>query len=170
MRLVSSLFQQKFDDNYIFLSHHALQVMHVLGFDPHAFAHFRDERKRRRSQVIYTGYLPCLQMFSDHLIFCKIAIYYVLMQNKVISFQSHLRFLKRHGWNLSPLFLSLSCSHISFSSLMFIWFNGVICQYRSVFCSITNLSSCTRELSTKNGNEWEIMSKNEHTRRTFDRK
>lgn len=28
------------------------QVMHVLGFDPHAFAHFRDERKRRRSQVI----------------------------------------------------------------------------------------------------------------------
>lgn len=29
-----------------------IQVMHVLGFDPHAFAHFRDERKRRRSQVI----------------------------------------------------------------------------------------------------------------------
>lgn len=28
------------------------EVMHVLGFDPHAFAHFRDERKRRRSQVI----------------------------------------------------------------------------------------------------------------------
>lgn len=27
------------------------EVMHVLGFDPHAFAHFRDERKRRRSQV-----------------------------------------------------------------------------------------------------------------------
>ena len=27
------------------------QVMHVLGFDPHAFSHFRDERKRRRSQV-----------------------------------------------------------------------------------------------------------------------
>lgn len=27
------------------------QVMHVLGFDPHAFAHFRDERKRRRGQV-----------------------------------------------------------------------------------------------------------------------
>ena len=27
------------------------QVMHVLGFDPHAFAHFRDERKRRRNQV-----------------------------------------------------------------------------------------------------------------------
>lgn len=25
--------------------------MHVLGFDPHAFAHFRDERKRRRGQV-----------------------------------------------------------------------------------------------------------------------
>ncbi|XP_024039919.1 uncharacterized protein LOC18041730 isoform X1 [Citrus clementina] len=28
------------------------EVMHVLGFDPHAFSHFRDERKRRRSQVI----------------------------------------------------------------------------------------------------------------------
>ncbi|KAJ4815085.1 Leishmanolysin-like peptidase [Rhynchospora pubera] len=27
------------------------EVMHVLGFDPHAFAHFRDERKRRRSEV-----------------------------------------------------------------------------------------------------------------------
>ncbi|XP_047327274.1 leishmanolysin-like peptidase [Impatiens glandulifera] len=27
------------------------EVMHVLGFDPHAFAHFRDERKIRRSQV-----------------------------------------------------------------------------------------------------------------------
>lgn len=27
------------------------EVMHVLGFDPHAFAHFRDERKRRRIQV-----------------------------------------------------------------------------------------------------------------------
>lgn len=26
--------------------------MHVLGFDPHAFAHFRDERKRRRSRVL----------------------------------------------------------------------------------------------------------------------
>jgi leishmanolysin len=28
------------------------EVMHVLGFDPHAFTHFRDERKRRRGQVI----------------------------------------------------------------------------------------------------------------------
>ncbi|XP_028803046.1 leishmanolysin [Neltuma alba] len=28
------------------------EVMHVLGFDPHAFAHFRDERKRRRNLVI----------------------------------------------------------------------------------------------------------------------
>ncbi|PKA49613.1 leishmanolysin [Apostasia shenzhenica] len=27
------------------------EVMHVLGFDPHAFAHFRDERKRRRSKL-----------------------------------------------------------------------------------------------------------------------
>ncbi|KAK6115379.1 hypothetical protein DH2020_007648 [Rehmannia glutinosa] len=27
------------------------KVMHVLGFDPHAFAHFRDERKRRRTRV-----------------------------------------------------------------------------------------------------------------------
>lgn len=28
------------------------EVVHVLGFDPHAFAHFRDERKRRRSKVV----------------------------------------------------------------------------------------------------------------------
>jgi hypothetical protein len=28
------------------------EVMHVLGFDPHAFTHFRDERKRRRGQVL----------------------------------------------------------------------------------------------------------------------
>ncbi|KAF3556911.1 hypothetical protein F2Q69_00012693, partial [Brassica cretica] len=27
------------------------EVMHVLGFDPHAFAHFRDERRRRRTEV-----------------------------------------------------------------------------------------------------------------------
>ncbi|GJX14999.1 hypothetical protein Tco_0206757 [Tanacetum coccineum] len=27
------------------------QVIHVIGFDPHTFTHFRDERKRRRSQV-----------------------------------------------------------------------------------------------------------------------
>ena len=27
------------------------EVMHVLGSDPHAFAHFRDERKRRRTEV-----------------------------------------------------------------------------------------------------------------------
>nr|XP_043617786.1 leishmanolysin-like [Erigeron canadensis] len=27
------------------------EVIHVLGFDPHAFTHFRDERKRRRIQV-----------------------------------------------------------------------------------------------------------------------
>ncbi|XP_020202668.1 leishmanolysin isoform X1 [Cajanus cajan] len=27
------------------------EVMHVLGFDPHAFAHFRDESKRRRNKV-----------------------------------------------------------------------------------------------------------------------
>ncbi|KAE8718167.1 Metalloendopeptidase / zinc ion binding protein isoform 3 [Hibiscus syriacus] len=27
------------------------EVMHVLGFDPHAFSHFRDGRKRRRSKV-----------------------------------------------------------------------------------------------------------------------
>lgn len=28
------------------------EVVHVLGFDPHAFSHFRDERKRRRARVI----------------------------------------------------------------------------------------------------------------------
>ncbi|XP_071710687.1 uncharacterized protein [Rutidosis leptorrhynchoides] len=27
------------------------EVIHVLGFDPHAFTHFRDERKRRRTRV-----------------------------------------------------------------------------------------------------------------------
>ncbi|CAI8606411.1 unnamed protein product [Vicia faba] len=27
------------------------EVMHVLGFDPHAFTHFRDERRRRRNKV-----------------------------------------------------------------------------------------------------------------------
>ncbi|XP_051150970.1 uncharacterized protein LOC127265279 [Andrographis paniculata] len=27
------------------------EVMHVLGFDPHAFSHFRDESKRRRTRV-----------------------------------------------------------------------------------------------------------------------
>ncbi|XP_078435512.1 metalloendopeptidase / zinc ion binding protein [Wolffia australiana] len=32
------------------------EVMHVLGFDPHAFAHFRDERKRRRRQVTVQTY------------------------------------------------------------------------------------------------------------------
>lgn len=47
------------NNNAIYLIHHhvlfyTLQVMHVLGFDPHAFAHFRDERKRRRSQVNYS--------------------------------------------------------------------------------------------------------------------
>jgi hypothetical protein len=36
-----------------------MQVMHVLGFDPHAFAHFRDEQKRRRSEVCY-AFLPML--------------------------------------------------------------------------------------------------------------
>nr|GEV43372.1 reverse transcriptase domain-containing protein [Tanacetum cinerariifolium] len=28
-----------------------VKVMHILGFDDHAYTHFRDERKRRRSQV-----------------------------------------------------------------------------------------------------------------------
>ena len=32
------------------------EVMHVLGFDPHAFTHFRDERKRRRGQVLSNGF------------------------------------------------------------------------------------------------------------------
>lgn len=31
------------------------EVIHVLGFDPHAFAHFRDERKRRRNKVWTLG-------------------------------------------------------------------------------------------------------------------
>eukprot|EP00850_Spirogloea_muscicola_P006385 SM000030S11394 [mRNA] locus=s30:428293:434659:- [translate_table: standard] len=32
------------------------EVMHVLGFDPHAFAHFRDERKRRRTEVVVQSF------------------------------------------------------------------------------------------------------------------
>lgn len=39
------------------------EVMHVLGFDPHAFAHFRDERKRRRSQVQFLPSLSFLLFF-----------------------------------------------------------------------------------------------------------
>lgn len=35
------------------------QVMHVLGFDPHAFTHFRDERRRRRIQVNKFTKLSC---------------------------------------------------------------------------------------------------------------
>ncbi|GER37605.1 metalloendopeptidase / zinc ion binding protein [Striga asiatica] len=34
------------------------EVMHVLGFDPHAFAHFRDERKRRRTRLLDSLYQP----------------------------------------------------------------------------------------------------------------
>ncbi|KAG4924404.1 hypothetical protein JHK87_049944 [Glycine soja] len=30
-----------------------IQVMHVLGFDPHAFAHFRDKRKRQQRLDYY---------------------------------------------------------------------------------------------------------------------
>jgi leishmanolysin len=40
------------------------EVMHVLGFDPHAFAHFRDERKRRRSQVSVSSFIFCFIFFS----------------------------------------------------------------------------------------------------------
>lgn len=58
------------------------QVMHVLGFDPHAFAHFRDERKRRRSKVkaafcvvrvcfsyngiVYSSYVSQKLVFAGH--------------------------------------------------------------------------------------------------------
>lgn len=41
-----------------------LQVMHVLGFDPHAFAHFRDERKRRRTQVFTLHPVICWLLFN----------------------------------------------------------------------------------------------------------
>ena len=41
------------------------EVMHVLGFDPHAFTHFRDERKRRRGQVIKNIFLLTGVMFSS---------------------------------------------------------------------------------------------------------
>lgn len=44
------------------------EVMHVLGFDPHAFAHFRDERKRRRSQVqflpLFISPFFCLEIIT----------------------------------------------------------------------------------------------------------
>ena len=43
------------------------EVMHVLGFDPHAFTHFRDERKRRRGQVlsnVFAHYSPEIFSFA----------------------------------------------------------------------------------------------------------
>ncbi|RLN19843.1 uncharacterized protein C2845_PM02G04150 [Panicum miliaceum] len=39
------------------------EVMHVLGFDPHAFTHFRDERKRRRGQK--DDVIECLH-YNNH--------------------------------------------------------------------------------------------------------
>ncbi|KAK4276611.1 hypothetical protein QN277_014740 [Acacia crassicarpa] len=54
------------------------EVMHVLGFDPHAFSHFRDERKKRRNQVteqvvderlgraVTRVVLPRVVMYSRH--------------------------------------------------------------------------------------------------------
>ena len=53
------------------------QVMHVLGFDPHAFAHFRDERKKRRSQV-HTA--PCAVKCC---IFCKFELLLQLLDSKL---------------------------------------------------------------------------------------
>jgi Leishmanolysin len=58
------------------------EVMHVLGFDPHAFAHFRDERKRRRSQVqflpsfIFCFFFFCLEVITiscndNFLLWCR---------------------------------------------------------------------------------------------------
>ncbi|OEL38427.1 Uncharacterized protein BAE44_0000552 [Dichanthelium oligosanthes] len=39
------------------------EVMHVLGFDPHAFTHFRDERKRRRDYSLLSMFFyPFLQV------------------------------------------------------------------------------------------------------------
>jgi len=35
----------------LFMVCNPFQVIHVLGFDPHAFTHFRDERKRLRNKV-----------------------------------------------------------------------------------------------------------------------
>lgn len=53
VREVSSLYQKEIYNCVLYVDGFDVsQVMHVLGFDPHAFAHFRDERKRRRAQVI----------------------------------------------------------------------------------------------------------------------
>lgn len=55
----------------------SLQVMHVLGFDPHAFSHFRDERKRRRtrvSSVMIFGSTCDQEIFSWDVVTC--AFYY----------------------------------------------------------------------------------------------
>jgi leishmanolysin len=45
------------------------EVMHVLGFDPHAFTHFRDERKRRRSQVPNNVFPICIVPINQFLLF-----------------------------------------------------------------------------------------------------
>ena len=52
------------------------QVMHVLGFDPHAFAHFRDERKRRRNQVYVALCAVKISLIFIFVLFdCNLSIY-----------------------------------------------------------------------------------------------
>jgi len=41
------------------------EVMHVLGFDPHAFAHFRDEFKLRRSEVCASSSVLFVSMWCE---------------------------------------------------------------------------------------------------------
>ncbi|KAL6511725.1 hypothetical protein OROGR_021322 [Orobanche gracilis] len=42
------------------------EVMHVLGFDPHAFAHFRDERKRRRTRCYSLQNKPWMKILTNN--------------------------------------------------------------------------------------------------------
>ncbi|XP_024524216.1 uncharacterized protein LOC112344166 isoform X1 [Selaginella moellendorffii] len=51
------------------------EVMHVLGFDPHAFAHFRDERKRRRSEVVVQSYDSKLQRAVTRVVLPRVVMH-----------------------------------------------------------------------------------------------
>ena len=66
------------------------EVMHVLGFDPHAFTHFRDERKRRRGQVL---------QYISHFI---LVIYFLLLKRDPNA--QHYYLIKIWAATLQPAF------------------------------------------------------------------
>lgn len=51
------------------------EVMHVLGFDPHAFAHFRDERKRRRNKVLSQSFNSKLGRMVTRIVLPRVVMY-----------------------------------------------------------------------------------------------